>query len=493
MSNVIRIKRRSGGDGSAPSSLKNAELAFNEVSNILFYGTGTDIDGNANTVIAIAGDGAYVNLSGAQSITGNKTFSGNVILGSNATAETKTALNNSNSVATTSYVDSAVANATLSVEQIQDASAGLLVNGVHSGIAASYDDANNRIDLNVADFTITLGGDLSGNVTITDLGSATLNATIAANSVALGTDTTGDYVASVAAGTGITISNTGTEGGTFTVTNAGVTSLTGTANEVEVSGSTGAVTVGLPSNVTVTTDLSVGGNTTITGNLTVNGTTVTVNSTTITVDDKNIELGSVATPSNTTADGGGITLRGATDKTLNWVNATGAWTSSEDFNLVTGKVYEINGTAVLSASALGTGVTGSSLTSVGTITTGVWHGTAVAVNYGGTGATDAANARINLGLAIGSNVQAYDATLAALANVTTSSDTLIYATGADTFATTTLSSFARTLIDDSDATTARTTLGLGSISTQNSNNVSITGGSISSVSIDLVTIDGGTF
>jgi len=69
--------------------------------------------------------------------------------------------------------------------------------------------------------------------------------------------------------------------------------------------------------------------TTITGDLTVSGTTTTIESTTVTVDDKNIELGSVATPTDTTADGGGITLKGATDKTINWVNSTGYWTFSE--------------------------------------------------------------------------------------------------------------------------------------------------------------------
>ena len=103
----------------------------------------------------------------------------------------------------------------------------------------------------------------------------------------------------------------------------------------------------------------------LSGDLTVNGTTTTVNSTTLTVDDKNIELGSVITPSDITADGGGITLKGATDKTLNWVSATTAWTSSEDLNLLTGKVYKINGTSVLSGSTLGSGVTSSSLTSFG--------------------------------------------------------------------------------------------------------------------------------
>jgi hypothetical protein len=83
---------------------------------------------------------------------------------------------------------------------------------------------------------------------------------------------------------------------------------------------------------------------TLSGDLTVNGTTTTLNSTTISVDDKNIELGSVATPSDATADGGGITLKGATDKTFNWVDATDAWTSSEHINLASGKSLYLNGT-----------------------------------------------------------------------------------------------------------------------------------------------------
>jgi hypothetical protein len=128
-------------------------------------------------------------------------------------------------------------------------------------------------------------------------------------------------------------------------------------------------------------------NLTISGNLTVNGTTTNINSTNLVVEDKNIVLGDVETPTDTTADGGGITLKGATDKTINWVDATDAWTSSEDFNLVTGKSYEIAGTSVLSGSTLGSGITASSLTSVGTITSGTWNGTTIAVANGGTGIT----------------------------------------------------------------------------------------------------------
>ena len=85
-------------------------------------------------------------------------------------------------------------------------------------------------------------------------------------------------------------------------------------------------------------------NLTVSGNLTVNGTTTTINSTTLAVDDKNIVLGDVETPTDTTADGGGITLKGATDKTFNWVDSTDAWTSSEHINLASGKSIYLNGT-----------------------------------------------------------------------------------------------------------------------------------------------------
>jgi hypothetical protein len=94
---------------------------------------------------------------------------------------------------------------------------------------------------------------------------------------------------------------------------------------------------------------TVNNNLVVGGNLTVNGTVSTINSTTVTVDDKNIELGSTGSPTDITADGGGITLKGSTDKTFNWVDATDSWTSSEHLDLATGKVLKIAGTQVLSA------------------------------------------------------------------------------------------------------------------------------------------------
>ncbi len=148
-----------------------------------------------------------------------------------------------------------------------------------------------------------------------------------------------------------------------------------------------------PTLVTPNIGAATGTSLVLSGDLTVNGTTTTVNSTTVTVDDKNLELGSTVTPTDAGADGGGITLKGTTDKTINWVDATDAWTLSEHADLASGKVYKINNTEVLSGTTLGSGVTGSSLTSVGTIATGTWNGTAIALANGGTGATSASAAR----------------------------------------------------------------------------------------------------
>ena len=184
-----------------------------------------------------------------------------------------------------------------------------------------------------------------------------------------------------------------------------------------------------PTLVTPNIGAATGTSLTLSGDLTVNGSTTTINSVTITVDDKNIELGSVASPTDAGADGGGITLKGTTDKTFSWIDATDAWTSSENMELASGKVFKINGAEVLSGSTLGSGVTGSSLTSVGTIATGVWNGTTIAIANGGTGSTTTSGARTALGVAIGSDVQAYNATLATVAGGTYAGDDSIVTVG----------------------------------------------------------------
>jgi hypothetical protein len=153
-------------------------------------------------------------------------------------------------------------------------------------------------------------------------------------------------------------------------------------------------------------DGSFAGSVTITGDLTVNGTTTTLDTQNLRVEDKNIELGVVASPTNTTADLGGITLKGATDKTFRWLQSGENWTSSEHLDLAINKEYRIAGTKVLDATSLGAGIVGSSLTSVGTIATGSWQGTEVGVAYGGTGQTTYADGELLVGTSSGSLAKA---------------------------------------------------------------------------------------
>ena len=141
-----------------------------------------------------------------------------------------------------------------------------------------------------------------------------------------------------------------------------------------------------PTLVTPNIGVATGTSLVLSGDLTVNGTTTTIASTTLAVGDKNIVLASAST-TDAAADGGGITLKGTTDHEWSWLDATDAWTSTDHINIASTKAYYIAGTSVLNGTTLGANVVASSLTSVGTLTSGsLGVGfTAVVVARGGTG------------------------------------------------------------------------------------------------------------
>ena len=207
-----------------------------------------------------------------------------------------------------------------------------LLDGLHSGYFTDWTNTTNKPSP-----TITFEGDVAGSVTLNNLTNASVSLTLVANSIALGTDTTGNYIAGISGGTGVSISSSAGEGvvtgisigqdvatsanvsfNTITSTtttaaplvvsssvlvsnlnadyldgysvqdilaSAGVQSVVGTLNEITVTASTGNVQVGLPDNVNIAGSLTVG------ENLIVSGSTVVVNSTVVTIDDPVFTLG----------------------------------------------------------------------------------------------------------------------------------------------------------------------------------------------------------
>jgi hypothetical protein len=335
-------------------------------------------DGGASQTIT-AGD--TFTISGGTGLTSAATTD-TITLNLDSTAVTAGSYGNANTIATFT-VDAqgrltAAGNTAVSIiatqvsdftEASQDAFGSLVSAGAQSGITVTYDDANAKVDFTVAAQSFTAAADSGSSLTITAGDTFTVAGGTGLTSVASATDTVTLNLDATAVTAG-SYGNASTVG-TFTVdaqgrlTAAGnssisiassqindksttlVTSITGTTNEITVSGTgsgpyTGAITIGLPDDVTI------GNNLIVTGDLTVQGNTTTLNTATLVIEDKNIVLANVATPTNTTADGAGITVLGATDKTFNWVNTRAAWTSSEHIEIAAGKTLIINGTTVLS-------------------------------------------------------------------------------------------------------------------------------------------------
>ena len=370
MANTIRIKRRIGGLTGAPSTLGAAELAFNENSGgrVLYYGLGDDSTGVATSVIAIGGPDFAVTATTNASLTGPITSIGNATsiasqtgTGSKFVVDTSPTLVTPTigaATATTVNKITITAPATGSTLTIQEgftltANGNATVSGTNTG-----DDAtNSKYSSLVSNATHT--GDATGATALTVVAINGVVMSGLATGIVKNTTSTG--VPSIAIAADFPTLNQSTTGNAATVTtNASLTGpITSVGNATSIASQTGTGTKFVvdtsPTLVTPDIGVATGTSLVLSGDLTVNGTTTTISSTTIEVGDKNIVLAS-ASITDAGADGGGLTLKGASDHTWNWVNASDAWTSSEHINIASGKSYYIDGTVVLSATALGSGI-----------------------------------------------------------------------------------------------------------------------------------------
>lgn len=604
MSNTIRIKRRASGASGAPSSLENAELAFNEVGDVLYYGKGTGgAGGSATTIEAIGGSGAFLGLSGTQTVTGNKTFSGTVALGSSATASTPTSGDDSTSVATTAYVQgegfiTGNETITLSGDATGSGTTSISVTLANSGVSAGTTsgitvDAKGRITAitglaasdipsltaaKISDFDSTVQAnrlDEMANPTgsvdlnsqkITNLATPTaasdaatkgyvdasqqgldvkesVKAATTGNITLSGTQTVDGVSLSVGDRVLVKNQTTGSENGIYVVASGSWSRAADADADSEVTAglftfvSEGTVNGDAGFSLTTNDDITVG-STALTftqfsgaGNIT-GGDGIQKSGSELSIDAK-ANGGLVIESSELAVDLGASSITGTLAIADGGTGGTSASAARTNLGVAIGSDVQAHGAVLDDLS----GLTQAS-------NKGIFFDTAnSASTFDLTAAgrallddADASAQRTTLGLAIGTNVQAANSNLSAIAGLTSAANKIAYFTGSGTADVADLTSFARTLLDDANASTARatlgvsigsdvqaynaslatigslsttdgafivgngssftvesgatarTSLGLGSIATQASNNVSITGGSISGIELD-----GGTF
>jgi hypothetical protein len=330
----------------------------------------------------------------AQVATG--TWSVSTALADGTTATTQTPGDNSTKVATTAYADAAGGNVSNTGTPVNNQIAVWTdATTIEGDPALTFDATSDTLAIgasgNLAFGAVTILSDSAGTTTLNNIDAldATTESTIEAAIDTLANLTSASSLATVG-----TIGTGTWQADTVAVSYGGTGATSFTSNAILTGNSTSPIQAE--------------------GNLLFDGSDLTLYEA---VNDGNpsVSIGSVATETlviQSVYDGGAQTLDKVTftskaasataDKGLMefYVDEALIATIDDDaLNLASGKEYEINGTSVLSATTLGAGVTGSSLTSVGTIATGVWEGTDVGVLHGGTGASDAGTARSNLSAA----------------------------------------------------------------------------------------------
>lgn len=480
MSNNIRIKRRSSGASGAPTSLSNAELAFNEVDDTLYYGKGTGgAGGTATTVEAIAGKGATVMLSGDQTILGTKTFNISPIV------PTPIPTDNSTKIATTSFVKSqnylvSNQNITFSGDATGTGTTSIPLTLSNSGvISGTYTKVTVDSKGRVTAGTNTVASDISD-----------FNTTVRTNRL--------DQLA--APTTSVSLN-------TQLITNlATPINSTDAATKGYVDSSRSGLDTKDSVRVATTTNITLSGIQTIDGISLVAGDRVLVKNQSTAANNGIYVVSSGTWTRSLDADS-------TTDVTSGMYcfvesgtnNADSGWVLTTDGTITIGTTalsfsqFSGAGTILAANGIVKNGatmeLTGQALALHNLATSGLIARTGVSSVAGRTMTSTSSSMTIANGNAVsGDPTFTLASALQLLGTVTPAVDTIAYYSGGASIATSTLTTFGRSLIADTDSTTARTTLGLGSISTQSSSSVNITGGSIVGLtSFDNIIIDGGTF
>jgi hypothetical protein len=488
MANTVRIKRRASGSPGAPASLANAELAYNEVDDVLYYGKGTGgAGGTATTTPAIAGAGAYLTLSTAQTVSGNKTFTGDIIVPTQASSDSST------KAASTAFVKA---------QNYLTGNQSITVSGDASGTGST------SVTLTLA--SVGTAGTYT-KVTTDAKGRVTSGATLAASDIpTLTAAKISDFDTQVRTNRldQLTAPTASVSLNSQKITNlADPTDAQDAATKSYVDATKqgldfkDSVRVATTANITLSGTQSVDGVSLVAGDrvLVKNQTTASANGIYVVVSGG---AWTRSTDADTTAK---VTSGMFTFVETGTTNADSGWVLTTDEPTTLGTTAltftQFSGAGQITA---GAGLTKSGNTidvgtasasrivvnadSIDLATTGVSAGTFKSVTVDTYGRVTAGTNPTTLsGYGI-TDAQPLDATLTALAGVSTVADRLIYATGVDTFTVTAFTAFGRSLVDDADAATARTTLGLATLATQNANNVAITGGTI-----DGIEFDGGAF
>jgi hypothetical protein len=367
MANTIRIKRRATGSAGAPTSLQNAELAFNEVDNTLYYGKGTGgAGGTATTVEPIGGTGTFVDKTSTQTISGAKTFSSTITGSVSGNAATADALSSGfnidltgDATGTVTGVDGS-SNVSITVTVADDS---------HNHLASNIDDFDTQVRTNRLDQLATPTGAVAmGGQKLSGLGTPVNDGDAANKGYVDGVKQALDIKESVKVATTANITLSGTQ----TIDGQAVSA----GDRVLVKDQTDAATNGIyvcaaggwarADDFGTTVDASTGSFAFVEAGTVNAGNGFVLTTTGHTLGSNNLVFTQFSGAGQITA-GGGLTKSGNTIQAV-------------------GTADQI--TVAADAISIATTYAGqSSITTLGTIATGTWQATAVGAAYGGTGKT----------------------------------------------------------------------------------------------------------